>query len=186
MPRDEERKRHSLKMTRSIKLPLTPEMIPSLKAGDEVLLNGYLYTARDQTHIRLLKDVKRGRIPFDLHGQTIYYAGPTPACRGKVIGSCGPTTSDRMDAFTPALLKAGIKGMIGKGRRSEEVRQAIKRHKAVYFLTIAGAGAYLSKRILGAKLVLYKDLGTEAVYRLRVKDFPVIVGIDSKGHSIYK
>ena len=173
-------------MTRSIRLPLTPEIIRSLNTGDEILLNGYLYTARDQTHIRLLKDIRRKKLPFDLHGQTFYYAGPTPAPFGKIVGSCGPTTSGRMDAFTPALLKAGVKGMIGKGRRSEEVRQAIKRYKAVYFLTIAGAGAYLSKKILEAKPVLYKDLGTEAVYRLRIKDFPAIVGIDSKGRSLYK
>ncbi len=149
-------------------------------------MNGYVYTARDQTHLRLIKDIGKKKLPFDLHGQTIYYTGPTPAPRGKKIGSCGPTTSGRMDAFTPALLKAGIKGMIGKGRRSEEVRQAIKRHKAVYFLAIAGAGAYLSKKIAEAKPVLYKDLGAEAVYRLKVRDFPVVVGIDSKGRSIYK
>ena len=172
-------------MAASIKLPLTPEMIRSLRAGDEVLLSGYLYTARDQTHIRLLKDIGRKTLPIDLRGQTIYYAGPTPAPFGKIIGSCGPTTSGRMDAFTPALLKAGIKAMIGKGRRSEEVRLAIRRYKAVYFLTIAGAGAYLSKKIVEARPVLYKDLGTEAVYRLKVKDFPVIVGIDSIGRSLY-
>jgi len=172
-------------MAASIKLPLTPEMIRSLRAGDEVLLSGYLYTARDQTHIRLLKDIGRKTLPIDLRGQTIYYAGPTPAPFGKIIGSCGPTTSGRMDAFTPALLKAGIKAMIGKGRRSEEVRLAIRRYKAVYFLTIAGAGAYLSKKIVEARPVLYKDLGTEAVYRLKVKDFPVIVGIDSRGRSLY-
>lgn len=173
-------------MNRSIKLPLTPEIIRSLRRGDEILLNGYLYTARDQTHIRLLKDIGRKRLPLDLRGQTIYYAGPTGAPPGRIIGSCGPTTSSRMDAFTPALLKAGIKAMIGKGRRSEEIRRAIRKYKAVYFLTIAGAGAYLSKKISEAKPVLYKDLGTEAVYRLKVRDFPVIVGIDSQGRSIYK
>ena len=172
-------------MAASIKLPLTPEMIRSLRAGDEALLSGYLYTARDQTHIRLLKDIGRKTLPIDLRGQTIYYAGPTPAPSGKIIGSCGPTTSGRMDAFTPALLKAGIRAMIGKGRRSEEVRRAIRKYKAVYFLTIAGAGAYLSKKIVEARPVLYKDLGTEAVYRLKVKDFPVIVGIDSRGRSLY-
>ncbi|MDP3787435.1 MAG: FumA C-terminus/TtdB family hydratase beta subunit [Candidatus Omnitrophota bacterium] len=171
---------------KKINIPLKDREIAELKIGDEVLLNGYVYTARDQTHVRLLKDIKKNNLPFDLRGQAIYYAGPTPAPFGKVIGSCGPTTSGRMDAFTPALLKAGVKGMIGKGRRSEEVRQAIKRYKAVYFLTIAGAGAYLSKKILEAKPVLYKDLGTEAVYRLRIKDFPAIVGIDSKGRSLYK
>ncbi len=170
---------------RKIDIPLKDEDIQELKAGDEVLLSGCLYTARDRTHIRLLKDIGRKTLPFDLRGQTIYYSGPTPAPYGKIIGSCGPTTSGRMDAFTPALLKAGIKAMIGKGRRSEEVRQAIGRYKAVYFLTIAGAGAYLSKKIVEARPVLYKDLGTEAVYMLKVKDFPVIVGIDSRGKSIY-
>lgn len=173
-------------MARSVNLPLTPEIIRSLRAGDEVLLNGYVYTARDQTHLRLTGDIKRKKLPFDLRGQAVYYAGPTPTPPGKIIGSCGPTTSGRMDAFTPALLRAGIRAMIGKGRRSEEVRQAIKRHKAVYFLTIAGAGAYLSKKITEAKPVLYRDLGAEAVYRLKVKDFPAIVGIDSRGHSLYK
>lgn len=170
---------------RKIYIPLKDEDIQELKAGDEVLLSGYLYTARDRTHIRLLKDIGRKILPFDLRGQTIYYSGPTPAPSGKIIGSCGPTTSGRMDAFTPALLKAGIKAIIGKGRRSEEVRQAIGRYKAVYFLAIAGAGAYLSKKIVEARPVLYKDLGTEAVYRLKVKDFPVIVGIDSRGMSVY-
>jgi len=114
----------------------------------------------------------------------IYYTGPTPARPGKAIGSCGPTTSSRMDIFTPHLLSAGLKGMIGKGSRSEDVRRAIKKHKAVYFITIAGAGAYLSKRITEAKPVLYKDLGAEAVYRLKLKDFPAIVGIDSMGKEI--
>lgn len=166
-------------------LPLTPEIIQSLKAGDEVLLSGYVYTARDQTHLRLIEDIGKKKLPFDLRGQVIYYAGPTPAPPRKITGSCGPTTSGRMDPFTPALLKAGIKAMIGKGKRSEEVRQAIKRYKAVYFLTIAGAGAYLSKKIIEAKPVLYRDLGAEAVYRLKVRDFPAIVGIDSRGKSIY-
>lgn len=169
-----------------IKIPFKDKEIETLKAGEEVLLDGYVYTARDQTHLRLVKDIAKKRLPFDLKGQVIYYAGPTPTPKGRIIGSCGPTTSSRMDDFTPALLKAGLKGMIGKGRRCEEVRQAIKRHKAVYFLTIAGAGAYLSKRVVETKPIAYKDLGTEAIYRLKVKDFPAIVGIDSKGHSIYK
>lgn len=189
MPRDKERDDNVIEFVelnmRRIYFPLKDRDISELKAGDEVLLNGYVYTARDQTHIRLIRDIERDRLPFDLRGQTIYYAGSTPAPSGKIIGSCGPTTSGRMDAFTPALLKAGIKAMIGKGRRSEEVRQAIRRHKAVYFLTIAGAGAYLSKKIFDAKPVLYKDLGTEAVHKLKVRDFPAIVGIDSNGHSIY-
>lgn len=173
-------------MAGSIDLPLTEEAVNTLKAGDEVLLNGYVYTARDQTHFRLMKDIADKRPPFDLKGQTIYYAGPTPARPGKIIGSCGPTTSSRMDFFTPALLQKGLKAMIGKGRRSEDVRRAIKKYKAVYFLAIAGAGAYLSKKIVEAKPVYYKDLGAEAIYRLKIKDFPVIVGIDSKGKSVYK
>ena len=171
-------------MERSIRLPLTDEVIKSLKAGDEVSLNGYVYTARDQAHFRLVKALAEKKMPIDLRGQVIYYAGPTPTCPGKVIGSCGPTTSGRMDFFTPHLLKAGLKGMIGKGARSEDVRRAIKKHKAVYFITIAGAGAYLSKKVVGAKPVLYKDLGAEAIYKLKLKDFPAIVGIDSRGKEI--
>lgn len=171
-------------MIRSIQLPLTDEAINTLKAGDEVLLNGYVYTARDQTHLRLVKAFAKKKMPIDLRGQVIYYAGPTPTCPGKVIGSCGPTTASRMDLFTPHLLKAGLKGMIGKGSRSENVRREIKRYRAVYFITIAGAGAYLSKKVTEAEPVLYKDLGAEAVYRLKVKDFPAVVGIDSRGKEI--
>jgi len=171
-------------MIRSIRLPLTDEDIKTLKAGDEVLLNGYVYTARDETHFRLVKAVAKKKVPIDLRGQVIYYAGPTPTCPSRVIGSCGPTTSSRMDLFTPHLLDAGLKGMIGKGSRSEDVRRAIKANGAVYFITIAGAGAYLSKKIAEAKPILYKDLGAEAIYRLKLKDFPVIVGIDSRGKEI--
>jgi fumarate hydratase subunit beta len=171
-------------MPRHIQLPLTDETIRSLKAGDEVLLSGYVYTARDQAHFRFVKAIYEKKAPAMIKGQTIYYAGPTPACPGRVIGSCGPTTSSRMDFFTPHLLKAGLKGMIGKGARSADIRRAIKAHKAVYFITIAGAGAYLSKKITEAKLALYKDLGTEAVYRLKLKDFPAIVGVDSRGKEI--
>ena len=171
-------------MTRSIDLPLTEIAISALKAGDEVLLNGYVFTARDQTHFRLVKAITEKKAPVDLKGGTIYYAGPTPACPGRIIGSCGPTTSSRMDIFTPHLLKAGLKAMIGKGSRSEDVRRAIKRHKAVYFVTIAGAGAYLSKRIKESKIAAYKDLGAEAVYRLKLKDFPAVVAIDAKGRKI--
>lgn len=171
-------------MTRSIQLPLTEEVINTLKAGDEILLNGYVYTARDQAHFRLVKAFTEKKMPLDLHGQVIYYSGPTPSRPKKIIGSCGPTTSSRMDFFTPHLLKAGLKGMIGKGARSEDVRRAIKRHKAVYFITIAGAGAYLSKKITEARLVSYRDLGAEAIYRLKLKDFPAVVGIDSKGKEI--
>ena len=165
---------------------MTDDLIKTLKAGDEVLLNGYVYTARDQAHFRLMKALSVKKQPIDLKGQVIYYAGPTPIRPGKVIGSCGPTTSGRMDFFTPHLLEAGLKGMIGKGSRSDEVIRAIKKYRAVYFITIAGAGAYLSKRITEAKPVLYKDLGAEAVYRLKLKDFPAIVAIDAKGRKLIK
>jgi fumarate hydratase subunit beta len=171
-------------MPRAIHLPLSTETIRSLKAGDEVLLNGYVYTARDQAHFRFVKAISEKRAPAIIKGQTVYYAGPTPACPGKVIGACGPTTSARMDFFTSHLLEAGLKGMIGKGSRSADVKRAIKKYKAVYFITIAGAGAYLSEKITEARPVMYKDLGAEAVYRLKLKDFPAIVGIDQNGKEI--
>lgn len=183
VPRDKERDKDYL-MPRRIHLPLKTEAASPLKAGDEVLLNGYVYTARDQAHVRFVKAICGKKTPAMIKGQTIYYAGPTPASPGRAIGSCGPTTSSRMDPFTPRLLKAGLRGMIGKGSRSRDVKLAIKKYKAVYFITIAGAGAYLSKRITESKPVLYKDLGAEAVYRLKLKDFPAIVGIDSKGKEI--
>jgi len=158
----------------------------NLKAGNKFILNGTIYTARDQAHKRLAEAIKRGKkLPINLKGAVIYYCGPTATPKGKVIGSCGPTTSSRMDVFAPALLKAGLKGMIGKGGRSEEVRQAIRKYKAVYFLTYAGCGALLSKYVKSAKAVAYKDLGPEAICRLEVKDFPLIVGIDSQGGYIY-
>jgi len=157
-----------------------------LKIGDEVLITAVIYTARDQAHKRLAEAIRQGRkLPMDLKGATIYYCGPTKTPKGKVIGSCGPTTSARMDEFTPALLKAGLKGMIGKGNRSKEVIAAIKKYQAVYFLTYAGCGALLSRYVKSTKLVAYKDLGPEAIYKLEVKDFPLIVGIDSKGKNIY-
>ena len=158
--------------------PLNKEQIESLKAGDEVLLNGIIYTARDQAHKRLVEAIKQHKkLPFNLKDQIIYYCGPTPARKGKVIGSCGPTTSRRMDEFTPALLKQGLKGMIGKGERSKEVISAIKKYKAVYFLTYAGCGALLAKFVKKAKIVSYADLGPEAIRKLEVKDFPLIVRV---------
>jgi fumarate hydratase subunit beta len=166
--------------------PLSQENISRLRAGDNVFLSGTVYTARDQAHKRLVAAIKEGKkLPFTLENQVIFYCGPTPAPKGKVIGSCGPTTSSRMDRFTPALLKKGLKGMIGKGSCSREVVQGIKKHKAVYFLAPAGAGAYLSKCVEKAELMAYADLGPEAIYRLEVKDFPLIVGIDSRGRNIY-
>ncbi len=183
MPRDQERIENHMN-AKTIHLPLTDKTIRSLKAGDEVLLNGFVYTARDQAHFRFAGSIYSGKVPSMIKGQTLYYAGPTPACPGRTIGSCGPTTSNRMDLFTPHLLKSGLRGMIGKGARSEDVRRAIKKFKAVYFITIAGAGAYLSERITEARPVLYKDLGAEAVYRLKLKDFPAIVAIDHTGKGI--
>ena len=151
-----------------------------------MLFSGTLYTARDQAHKRLAEAIKKGKgIPIVLKKTVIYYCGPTRASKGRVIGSCGPTTSARMDKFSPVLIKAGLMAMIGKGTRSKEVISSIKKHKAVYFLTFAGCGALLSKYVKKATPVAYKDLGPEAIYKLEVKDFPLIVGIDSKGKDIY-
>ncbi len=158
-----------------------------VRAGDEVLLTGEIYTARDQAHQRLIALIKEGKkLPFDLRGKIIYYCGPTRTRPGKRIGSCGPTTSSRMDKMTSPLLEAGLKGMIGKGRRSEEVRRLIQKHKATYFLATGGAGAFLSQRVLSSEPLFFKELGPEAIYKLRVKDFPLIVGIDSRGTDIFK
>lgn len=163
-------------MIKKIYLPLRKEDIRELKAGEEVLLSGVIYTARDQAHKRLAELIKnRKRLPFDLKKAVIYYCGPTRTRPGAVIGSCGPTTSARMDSFTPALLEAGLKAMIGKGNRSKEVIAVIKKYKAVYFITIGGAGAYLSKKVKKAEVIAFRDLGPEAIYRLEVRDFPVIV-----------
>ena len=165
-----------------ISAPLIDKEINHLKAGDEVLLSGIIYTARDQAHKRLI-DAKK--IPFDIKNQVIYYCGSNGE-RSRTIGACGPTTSSRMDEFTPFLLKAGLKGMIGKGRRSNEVIRAIKKYKAVYFLAYAGCGALITKYIKSAKPLFYRELGPEAIMKLEVKDFPLIVGIDSRGNDIYK
>ena len=166
---------HILNM-KKIYLPLTKDIIKTLKQGEMVLLSGPVLTARDAAHKRLADALKSGRkIPVSLKGETIYYTGPTPKKRGKVIGSCGPTTSSRMDPFTILLLKRGLIGMIGKGERSKEVILAIKKYGAVYFITIGGAGAYLSEKVKSAKVIAYKDLGPEAIYRLEIQDFPVIV-----------
>lgn len=157
-----------------------------LKAGDEILFSGVIYTARDQAHKRLSEAIaNKKKLPINLKGAIIYYCGPTQTPKGKVIGSCGPTTSSRMDAFTPLLLKHGLMAMIGKGRRSQEVKAAIKKYKGIYFLTYAGCAALLSKYVKGAKIVAYRDLGPEAILKLEVKDFPLIVAIDANGRSIY-
>lgn len=174
------------KRTVRLHAPLDEKSITALKAGDEVCLSGVIFTARDQAHKRLLELMKRkARLPVELRGQVVYYCGPTRTRPGQVIGSCGPTTSSRMDKMTAPLLAAGLKGMIGKGRRSSEVRRLIRKHKAVYFLATGGAGAYLSKKVIAARALCFKDLGPEAVTQMTVKDFPLIVGIDAKGRSIY-
>ncbi|MBI5124487.1 MAG: Fe-S-containing hydro-lyase, partial [Candidatus Omnitrophica bacterium] len=166
----------------NITTPLTSEARKKLKAGDEVLLSGTILTARDAAHKRLCDSLRKGRkLPLNLKDAVIYYTGPTPAKAGKVIGSCGPTTSSRMDPFTPELIKLGLGGMIGKGDRSEEVTTAIKKYRCVYFIAIGGAGALISTKVKASKVILFNDLGPEAVHKLEVKDFPLIVGIDSKG-----
>ena len=171
---------------KKILAPLSQKDIDSLKVGDEILLTGTIYTARDAAHKRLDDMIKSGKkLPLDMSQTVIYYAGPTPAPKGMAIGACGPTTSSRMDAFTPELIKLGLKGMIGKGGRSETVKAAIKRHRCVYFLAMGGLGALLSTKIKKAKAILFQDLGPEAIYKLKVEDFPLIVGVDSKGRDIY-
>lgn len=172
---------------KKLNLPLNDADIIGLKTGEHILLSGVLYTARDAAHKRMTETMERGEpLPIDIKGQVIYYVGPTPAKPGQVIGSAGPTTSSRMDAYTPRLLEAGLKGMIGKGKRSPEVVEAIKKYKAVYFAAAGGAGALLSKRIKKAEVVAYEDLGPEAIYRLEVEDFPVIVVNDIYGNDLYE
>ncbi|MEW6617947.1 MAG: FumA C-terminus/TtdB family hydratase beta subunit [bacterium] len=172
---------------KEINLPLNKEIVNSLKVGDEILLNGWFYTARDKAHQRLVKSLeKKEKLPIDLKDITIYYTGPTAAKSGEIIGSAGPTTSSRMDVFTPILLKNGVIGTIGKGKRSKEVISAMKEYGCIYFITIGGAGAWLSQKITQAKVIAYPDLGTEAIFQFKVKDFPVIVAIDSRGNYIYQ
>lgn len=171
----------------SITSPLDPKVIEKLKAGDQVLITGTVYTARDAAHKRLIAALDKGeKLPIDLRGQTIYYMGPTPARPGYVIGSAGPTTSGRMDTYTPRLLAAGLKGMIGKGSRSDAVREAIKKHRAIYFATLGGAGALISKSIKKVEIVAYEDLGPEAIRRLEVEDLPAIVINDIHGNDLYQ
>lgn len=170
-----------------LKTPLHDEDIERLNAGDRVLLSGVVYTARDAAHARLVRLIEDGRpLPFDLAGQVIYYTGPTPAKPGCVIGSAGPTTSGRMDSFTPRLLASGLKGMIGKGPRDQGVIDAIVEHRAVYFAATAGAGALLAKHIISSEIVVYEDLGCEAIRRLEVKDLPLIVINDCRGRDFYR
>jgi len=163
------------------------DVIENLTAGEKVLLTGILYTARDAAHRRLVECLdKQVEMPLDLKGQVIYYAGPCPARPGQVIGSLGPTTSGRMDRYAPRLLAAGVKGMVGKGARNEDVVKAIMKYKAIYFITIGGAGALLSKRVKKVDVVAYEDLGPEAIYRLEVESFPAIVGIDVRGKDVFR
>ncbi|MDD5457901.1 MAG: Fe-S-containing hydro-lyase [Phycisphaerae bacterium] len=166
--------------------PMDDDVIRQLRAGDEVLLNGVIYTARDMAHKRLCEALKKGeKLPFEMAGAVIYFVGPTPARPGKPIGAAGPTTSSRMDAFSPKLIAAGLKGMIGKGYRSDEVRDALKKCGAVHFAAVGGAGALLSKHIKSSRIIAYDDLGTEAVRELEVVDFPVVVAYDAHGNSVY-
>ncbi|MCI1944725.1 Fe-S-containing hydro-lyase [Clostridium luticellarii] len=174
-------------MDKKITTPLTEEKIKDLKVGDSVLISGTIYTARDAAHARLVELLDRGEpLPIDIKNAIIYYAGPTPAKPGDIIGSAGPTSSYRMDPFAPRLLDRGLKGMIGKGLRSSEVVESIKKNKAVYFGAIGGAAALIKKSIKKARVVAYGDLDSEAIRELEVEDLPVIVVIDSKGNDLYK
>lgn len=174
-------------MIKRISLPLDKKKRSSLKAGESVLLSGRLYTARDMAHKRLAAIISENKeLPIPLKEETLYYCGPTPPPPGRVIGSCGPTTSSRMDPFTVILLKKGLAAMIGKGRRSDGIRKAIKKYKAVYFIATGGAGALLSQKVKRMAVVAFRDLGTESIHELEVKDFPVTVAIDAKGRDIYE
>jgi fumarate hydratase subunit beta len=171
----------------TLRPPLTDEDVSGLRSGDSVLITGVLYTARDAAHARLTGLLREGKpLPFPLEGQIIYYVGPTPPKPGSVIGSAGPTTSGRMDAYAPELMAAGLRGMIGKGSRSKEVKEAMVLHGAVYLAATGGAGALLSQRIRKAEVVAYEDLGPEAIRRLEVEDFPVVVVNDVHGGDLYE
>ena len=170
-----------------IETPLTKEKLQGLKAGDSVLLSGVIYTGRDAAHKRLIELLdKNEKLPIDVENETIYYVGPSPAKEGQVIGAAGPTTSYRMDPYAPRLLDLGLKGMIGKGARNQEVIDAMKRNGAVYFGAIGGAAALISKSIVKSEIVCYEDLGSEAIRRLEVKDMPLVVIIDSRGNNLYE
>lgn len=172
---------------KKLKPPLNEKIVRALRAGDEVLISGVIYSARDVAHQRLCKAIDAGKkLPFPLEGAIIYFVGPTPARPGRVIGAAGPTTSSRMDAFSPKLITNGLKAMIGKGYRSQPVRDALKKYGAVHLSTIGGAGALLSRHIISAEVIAYKDLGTEAIWKLEVVDFPAIVAYDAHGNSVYK
>jgi fumarate hydratase subunit beta len=170
-----------------IETPISDETIEKLRTGDRVFITGYLYTGRDSAHKKLIELVKEGKdLPLDIKGQFIYYVGPTPARPGKPIGSAGPTTSYRMDSFAPTLHSMGLKGTIGKGSRNEEVKEALKKYKAVYLAAVGGAGALISKSIESAEVIAYPELGPEAIRRIKVKDFPCIVINDMYGGDLYE
>jgi fumarate hydratase subunit beta len=170
-----------------IKTLLEDKVIEELRAGEKVFLSGYIYTARDTAHKRFMDTLDEGgKLPFDFQNQVIYYCGPSPAPPGRVIGACGPTTSSRMDAYSPKLIALGLKGMIGKGKRSQAVKDAIKQYRAIYFGATGGAGALLSKSVISSEVIAYGDLGPEAVVRLRVVDMPLFVINDIYGSDLYE
>jgi fumarate hydratase subunit beta len=172
---------------KKIQLPLTREDVEDLRAGDRVLLSGPLYVGRDQAHKRLVDLIEEGgELPFEIEGETIYFAGPSPAKPGQVIGSCGPTTSYRMDPYSPTLIELGLRGMIGKGARGEAVVEAMKKHGAVYFTAVGGAAALIARSVTSMEVVAYEDLGPEALRRLVVEDFPAIVAQDAHGGNQYE
>jgi len=174
-------------MVKKVTLPLTDETLKDLRAGDDVLLSGVMYVARDAAHKRMVEALEQGKpLPFDIKGQTIYFMGPSPAKPGQVIGSAGPTTSGRMDSYSPRLIAEGLKGMIGKGMRSPAVKDAMVKYKAVYFAAIGGAGALISRSIKKSEVIAYEELGAEAVHRLEVKDFPATVINDIYGGDLYE
>ena len=174
-------------MAKKVTLPLTEETLAELKAGDNVLLTGTIYVARDAAHKRMIEALDQGNpLPFDIKGQTIYFMGPSPARPGQAIGSAGPTTSGRMDAYSPRLIAAGLKGMIGKGMRSQVVKDAMKKDKAIYLAAIGGAGALISKTIKKSEVIAFEELGAEAVRRLEVEDFPATVINDIHGGDLYQ
>jgi len=174
-------------MAKKITLPLNDEILKDLKAGDNLLLTGVIYVARDAAHKRMVEALDQGKpLPFDIKGATVYYMGPSPARPGRAIGSAGPTTSGRMDAYAPRLMAEGLKGMIGKGLRSKAVKDAMVKHKAVYLGAIGGAGAIISRSIKKAEVVAYEELGAEALRRLEVEDFPVTVVNDIYGGDVYE
>lgn len=174
-------------MERHIKVPLSAQTASSLRAGDYVYLTGTIYTARDAAHKRMSDAIEQGKqLPLDLKDSVIYYMGPSPAREGRPIGSAGPTTASRMDKYAPALLDLGLRGMIGKGRRHQAVKDAVVRNEAVYFAAVGGAGALLSRSIVASEIIAYADLGTEAIRKLQVEDFPAIVVMDAKGNDLYE